>query len=59
MLEGAGVKVLTASTTTDEVLGKLGARVKPDLLISELDLEGLISWSLWEVGGAQQYFDVP
>ncbi|HEY8344653.1 MAG TPA: DJ-1/PfpI family protein [Bacillota bacterium] len=59
VLEGAGVEVLTASTTTGEVLGKLGARVKPDLLISELNLEEIDLLVFVGGGGAQQYFDDP
>lgn len=59
VLEEAGVEVLTASTTTSEVLGKLGARVKPDLLISELNLEEIDLLVFVGGGGAQQYFEDP
>jgi protease I len=59
VLEEAGVQVLTASTTTSEVLGKLGARVKPDLLISDLNLAEIDLLVFVGGGGAEQYFDDP
>jgi len=59
VLEEAGVEVITASTTTQEAVGKLGTRVKPDLLISDLDLDRIDLLVFVGGGGAEQYFDDP
>ena len=57
ILSEAGLEVVTASTTTEQAVGKLGAKVRPDLLVSQIkvaDYEGLIFVG---GGGAEQYFD--
>ena len=57
ILEQAGVEVVTASTTTQEVVGKLGLRVRPDLLVSQIKPADYDVFALIGGGGAEQYFD--
>ncbi len=57
ILEENGVTVLTASSTTNEAVGKLGMVVKPDLLIGELAKEELDAVIFIGGGGSWQYFD--
>ena len=38
--KGGGIKVVTASTTTGWAEGNLGARVRPDILLSEVKAGG-------------------
>ena len=59
ILEVRGIKVITASTTTDWAEGKLGARVQPDCLVSELNTDELDGLAFIGGGGASQYFDDP
>lgn len=59
VLEKAGIKVLTASTTRGWAEGKLGARVRPDLLLSEVKTEEIDLLVFVGGGGAEQYFDDP
>lgn len=55
-LINAGVKVVTASTTTSEATGKLGLKVKPDILISQIEVDKLDALIFIGGGGAEQYF---
>ncbi|HBR33776.1 MAG TPA: hypothetical protein DD734_04020, partial [Firmicutes bacterium] len=57
ILEQAGVEVVTASTTTQEVVGKLGLIVRPDLLVSQIKPADYDVFALIGGGGAEQYFD--
>ncbi|MBF8251641.1 MAG: hypothetical protein HW382_1269 [Deltaproteobacteria bacterium] len=57
ILSKAGIKVVTASTTTGEATGKLGLKVRPDILIGSIDTDELdaltlssISMILWHKG---------
>ncbi|HHU81983.1 MAG TPA: DJ-1/PfpI family protein [Firmicutes bacterium] len=59
VLEEAGIKVLTASTTREWAEGKLGARVRPDLLLGEVKTEEIDLLVFVGGGGAEQYFDDP
>lgn len=56
LLKG-NVKVITASTTTDNVTGKLGGIVKPDILIENINIDQLDALIFIGGGGAEQYFD--
>lgn len=58
-LINAGVKVVTASTTISEATGKLGLKVKPDILISQIDIDKLDALIFIGGGGAEQYFHDP
>jgi len=58
ILSKAGVKVITASTTTGEATGKLGLKVRPDILISSIDTDELDAL-IFIGGGAEQYFHDP
>lgn len=59
ILGKAGIKVVTASTTTNEAVGKLGLKVKPDILVSQIDVEKLDALIFIGGGGASQYFSDP
>jgi len=59
ILEKAGAKVLVVSTTLDEVRGMLGARVKPDLLLSDLRVDEYQAVVFVGGTGASQYWDDP
>jgi protease I len=59
MLEKAGVKVLTVSTTLNKAIGKLGMEAQPDLLISALDNQDLDALIFVGGGGSSQYFKDP
>jgi len=52
-----GIGVLTASTSKVEAIGKLGMLVKPDLLVSELQLQNLDGVIFIGGLGSEQYFD--
>lgn len=57
VLAKAGIKVITASTTTGEAVGKLGLKVKPDILVSQVDIANLDALIFIGGGGASQYFN--
>lgn len=57
VLTKAGVKVMTASTTTDNVKGKLGLTVRPDILLEKINIDHLDALIFIGGGGAEQYFD--
>ena len=59
ILTKAGIKVITASTTTGEAVGKLGLKVKPDILVSQVVIDGLDALIFIGGGGASQYFNDP
>ncbi|MDO8446384.1 MAG: DJ-1/PfpI family protein [Deltaproteobacteria bacterium] len=59
VLAKAGIKVITASTTTGEAIGKLGLKVKPDTLVSQIDVDKLDALIFIGGGGAEQYFNDP
>src|SRR5690554_8212910 len=50
---------MTASTTTGWAEGKLGARVRPDILLSEVKAVEIDLLVFVSGGGAEQYFDDP
>lgn len=55
----AGIKVITASTTTGEAIGKLGLKIKPDILVGQIDTDKLDALIFIGGGGASQYFNDP
>lgn len=59
VLQDAGFKVLTVSTTTKEAIGKLGLKVKPDTLITDLKPAELDALVFIGGGGSEQYFADP
>lgn len=59
ILEKAGAKAVVVSTTREEVRGMLGAQVKPDLLLSELEVKDYAAIVFVGGVGAAQYWDDP
>ena len=59
ILTQAGIKVVTASTTTGEATGKLGMKVKPDILLKDVQLDEADALVFIGGGGAEQYFHDP
>jgi protease I len=59
ILEQAGVKVVTVSTTLGEAVGKLGLKVKPDRLLAKLTVTQADALVFIGGGGSSQYFDDP
>ncbi len=57
ILEAAGISVITASTTTDKTIGKLGLIVNPDILVSDIEITQLNALVFIGGGGASQYFE--
>lgn len=57
ILQAAGVQVLTVSTTLKEAHGKLGMKVKPDKLLTDLSATDLDALIFVGGGGAEQYFN--
>lgn len=57
ILEKAGVKVVTVSTTLNEITGKLGLKVTPDKLLENIDINHYNALIFVGGGGAEQYFD--
>ncbi|RPJ75789.1 MAG: DJ-1/PfpI family protein [Alphaproteobacteria bacterium] len=57
ILEKAGIKVVTVSTTLKEVTGKLGLKVTPDELLENIDPKQHDAVIFIGGGGAEQYFD--
>ncbi|HHT48291.1 MAG TPA: DJ-1/PfpI family protein [Firmicutes bacterium] len=56
VLSQAGVEVATASTKLEEAVGKLGHKVRPDLLVSQIKVEDYDALVFVGGGGAAQYF---
>lgn len=59
ILEKAGIKVITASTTTKDAVGKLGLKVRPDILINQTEVDKIDALIFIGGGGAEQYFHDP
>lgn len=57
ILEGAGVKVLTASTTLGKATGKLGLVAQPEVLVKDLKQHELDALIFVGGGGSSQYFN--
>lgn len=57
ILGKAGLEVITVSTTTGLVKGKLGAEARPDLLLSKVKPEEIDALVFVGGGGAEQYFE--
>jgi protease I len=57
ILEKAGIKVITVSTTLGEAVGKLGLKVKPDRLLAQLTVSQADALLFIGGGGSSQYFD--
>lgn len=58
-LERNGVEVKIASSTLNQVKGMLGAKVKPDLLISDINIKDFDAVVFIGGLGASQYWDDP
>jgi protease I len=59
ILEKAGVKVITVCTTLAEATGKLGMKVKPDILLGDTDVSLADALIFVGGGGSSQYFEDP
>lgn len=59
VLQENGIEVVTASTTTNECIGKLGMKVTPDVLVSDLNVSELDALIFVGGGGSEQYFEDP
>lgn len=57
VLLNAGIKVITASTSTKNAVGKLGLTVKPDVLLKDVKVDEIDGLFFIGGGGAEQYFD--
>ncbi len=57
ILEKAGFRVLTASTSLEKAVGKLGMTVKPDVLVKDLINQELAALIFIGGGGSSQYFE--
>lgn len=58
-LEKGGVEVKVASTTLGEVKGMLGSKVKPDMLLGDIDIKNFDAVIFVGGSGANQYWDDP
>jgi protease I len=58
-LENAGVEVKVASTTLNYAKGMLGAKVKPDILISDINVKDFDAIVFVGGAGSSQYWDDP
>ncbi|NMB19465.1 MAG: DJ-1/PfpI family protein [Firmicutes bacterium] len=59
LLQEAGFDVLTVSTSKETAVGKLGLKVKPDTLLTELHPSALDALVFIGGGGSEQYFEDP
>ena len=59
ILEGAGVKVTVASSSLHEATGTLGLKVKPDILIQEVQMEAYDAILFVGGMGATEYWENP
>lgn len=59
ILEDSGIEVKVASTSLKEAKGVLGARVKPDILVRDINLKDFAAIIFIGGGGASQYWDDP
>ena len=59
VLEKNGVKVTVASTTLNEVTGMLGGKVKPDILLNNVNVRDFDAVIFIGGSGAVQYLDDP
>lgn len=59
ILEKAGIKVSVASTTLGPVKGMLGAKVKPDILVKDINMGDFDAIVFVGGMGATQYWDDP
>lgn len=59
ILSKAGVKVVTASTSLDPATGKLGAKIKPDILVKDARPEDYDAVIFVGGKGSRDYFNDP
>lgn len=57
ILSESGLTFLIASTTKEEATGKLGAKIKPDMLIDEINIEQIAALVFIGGAGCKQYLD--
>jgi protease I len=58
-LEASGIKVTVASTSLDEAVGMNGAKVKPDILLSDVNVGDFDAVVFIGGSGATEYLDDP
>jgi protease I len=56
MLQEVGAQTFVASTTTDPIVGMRATKVKPDMLLSDIDIRNFDAVIFVGGSGAQQYF---
>jgi len=59
IFEKNGIEVTVASTSLAEARGSLGAKVKPDILVKDINVEDFAALVFVGGGGASQYWDDP
>jgi len=59
LLDAAGASVTVASSSLDTAAGMLGARVKPDILITDVSVADYDAVVFVGGAGAREYFDNP
>jgi len=59
ILKNSGYKVVVASSSLNEAKGMLGGRVKPDILIKDVNVSEYKIVAFIGGGGAQEYFNDP
>ena len=59
ILEGSGIEVKVASTTLNYAKGMLGASVKPDILVKDINANDFAAVVFVGGSGATQYWDDP
>lgn len=59
VLEETGIKVIVASTSLDEATGMNGAKVKPDILLKDIDINAFDAILFIGGSGATVYLDDP
>ncbi|MEI6631831.1 MAG: DJ-1/PfpI family protein [bacterium] len=59
VLEASGIEVSVASSSLLEASGKLGAKVKPDLLVKDIDVGSFAAVIFVGGAGASEYWDDP
>lgn len=59
ILENKGIEITVASSSLDEAAGKLGMKVKPDLLLEDVEIEEYDGVVFIGGPGASEYFSNP
>ena len=59
ILTEAGFSVITASTVTNEIEGKLGLKITPDINVKDINVDEIDALIFIGGGGSAQYFEDP